>query len=335
MTDLYEPKDKRKRKPLWLHYRIRSESRVRLPFSSATAFNSSGDPGDGPLLETECEAVAADNARRSEAWPGASAWVQAGEYEIIPFAHFSLSRLHPPELGLGRRVVEKPVGFRRKDLLEVALAALRLLNASPTLRRLSLEDFLEGVYRTEPTSGTHYELFFRVSRGLSPPPVARVTLVRPFAPLRPTGAPEVRSQRPLVHVVLPLPYNCPHSVFESFMDKFARIAIRNDRKVTLTVAHFGGGGVGLAAARRVMVRVSKDTRFRGMRLLALNTTTSRTAALHAAVEACCTIQPPNNSPVENSVVQKHSGEIVCSPLTTHLLTRRGSGRFWSVGSGPF
>ncbi|XP_071455803.1 chondroitin sulfate N-acetylgalactosaminyltransferase 2 [Hetaerina americana] len=264
--------------------------------------NGSGDPADGPSPEIECESGAAESARRSEAWPGTAAWAQGSEYEVIPFTHFSLSRLHPPELGLGRRVVEKPLGFRRKDLIDAALAALRLLNTSPSLHHLSLEDFLEGAYRTEPTSGTHYELFFRVARGPSPPPVARVTLLRPFAPLRSTGPTEVRPPRPVVHVVLPLPSKCPQSVFEAFMDKFARIAIRNDRKVTLTVAHFGGGGAGLAAARRVMVRVSRDTRFRGLRLLALNTTTSRAAALHAAVEACCTqTNGGHQSQQENSV----------------------------------
>ncbi|XP_046392465.1 chondroitin sulfate N-acetylgalactosaminyltransferase 2-like [Ischnura elegans] len=252
--------------------------------------NGSGDPGEGPAPEIECESGAAEAARKSEAWPGSAAWAQGSEYEVIPFTHFSLSRLHPPELGMGRRVVEKPLGFRRKDLIDAALAALHILNTSPSLHHLSLEDFLEGAYRTEPTSGTHYELFFRVARGPSPPPIARVTLLRPFAPLRPAGPAEVRPPRPVVNVVLPLPSKCPQSVFEAFMDKFARIAIRNDRKVTLTVAHFGGGGAGLAAARRVMVRVSKDTRFRGLRLLALNTTTSRAAALHAAVEACCTQQ---------------------------------------------
>ncbi|XP_046392514.1 chondroitin sulfate N-acetylgalactosaminyltransferase 2-like [Ischnura elegans] len=250
--------------------------------------NGSGDPGAGNSPDMECDAVAAEAARKSEAWPDSAPWVQGSEYEVIPFTHFSLSRLHPSQLGIGRRVVEKPLGYRREDLIDAALAALHVLNASPSLRQLSLEDFLEGAYRTEPTSGTHYELFFRLSRASSPPAIARVTMLRPFAPLRTAGPAEVRPPRPLVHVVLPLPSKCPQSVFEAFMDKFARIAIRNDRKVTLTVAHFGGGGAGLAAARRVMIRVSKDTRFRGLRLLALNTTTSRAAALHAAVEACCT-----------------------------------------------
>ncbi|KAF2349682.1 Chondroitin N-acetylgalactosaminyltransferase [Trinorchestia longiramus] len=83
-------------------------------------------------------------------------------YEVVPFSHFSWSRVYPSELGLGKRVVEKPIGYRRKDVLAALTAALDHLNAYQNYGyRYSMDDFIEGSFRTIPTAGTQYELVFR------------------------------------------------------------------------------------------------------------------------------------------------------------------------------
>lgn len=119
------------------------------------------------------------------------------EYELIPFNHFTFSRVYPIDLGLGKRVVEKPIGYKRKDLLEVLTKAVEVLNKNVTQQsaKFTLDDFLEGLYRNEPTTGTQYELYFRtksvdkksVSKDLHMNGFTKIVIVRPFAPLQLVG----------------------------------------------------------------------------------------------------------------------------------------------------
>jgi chondroitin sulfate N-acetylgalactosaminyltransferase 1/2 len=213
------------------------------------------------------------------------------EYEVIPFNHFTFSRVYPIDLGLGKRVVEKPIGYKRKDLLEVLSKAIETLNKNVTIttNKYTLDDFTEGIYRNEPTTGTQYDLYFRTKEANKNSThhehnmnnynhgITKVVLMRPFAPLQTIQMqlfPKMHDKE-LIHIILPLSGRI--STFQSFMDKFVKIALKHDKKVHLTVIYFGEDG--LSDARKIMSRVISMKNTGGsaanLKLLALNETFSR------------------------------------------------------------
>ena len=213
------------------------------------------------------------------------------EYELLPFNHFTFSRVYPIELGLGKRVVEKPIGYKRKDLLDAISKALDTLNKNVTVatanNKYTLDDFIEGVYRNDPTTGTQYEMYFR-SKEINKTSthhehssnyhgVTKVLVMRPFAPMQTIQLEQFgrNKEKELIHIILPLSGRT--TTFQSFMDKFVKIALKNDRRVHLTVVYFGEEG--LMEARSIMSRVLGTKNSGGnssnLKLLALNETFSR------------------------------------------------------------
>lgn len=218
------------------------------------------------------------------------------EYELLPFNHFTYSRVYPIELGLGKRVVEKPIGFKRKDLLDALNRALDSLNKNVTIssNRYTLDDFSEGIYRIDPTTGTQYELYFRTKdirkytstinhherfNSHNNDGVKKLTIMRPFAPLQTiqieTFPRQREKEKEIIHIILALQGRT--NTFQNFMDKFVKIALKNDRRVHLTVVYFGEDG--LSETRSIMSRVLGTKNSGGnssnLKLLALNETFSR------------------------------------------------------------
>lgn len=206
------------------------------------------------------------------------------EYELISFNHFTFNRIYPIDLGLGKRVVEKPIGYKRKDLVEVIMLALDTLNRNITDKKTkhNFEDFLEGIYRIEPTTGTEYELYFKTKSNKNQG-IRKLTVMRPFSPLvllSQTFIPQTKDKE-LIHIILPLSGRI--STFQSFMDKFVKIGLKNDKRVILTVVYFGEEG--LSEARLIMSKVAgKNNHGNNLRLLALNETFSRGKGLKVGAE---------------------------------------------------
>ncbi|KAG5861411.1 hypothetical protein JTB14_036765 [Gonioctena quinquepunctata] len=251
----------------------------RQPSSSyQVTSNSSTYP---TITNTECFSFIKKQIMQAEIFHGTPL---NNEYELIPFNHFTYSRVYPIDLGLGKRVVEKPIGYKRKDLLEALMKGIEALNRNITekISRYTLDDFLEGLYRVEPTTGTQYELYFRTKvSGFT-----KVIVMRPFAPLQTikTVALSGPKEKELIHIILPLSGRT--ATFQSFMDKFVKIALKNDRRVHLTVVYFGEEG--LSEARSIMSRVLTTKNSGGsvnnLRLLALNETFSRGKGLRVGAE---------------------------------------------------
>ncbi|XP_058123617.1 chondroitin sulfate N-acetylgalactosaminyltransferase 1 [Anopheles ziemanni] len=247
------------------------------------------------------------------------------EYELIPFNHFTFSRVYPIELGLGKRVVEKPIGYKRKDLLGALNKALETLNRNITsaAQRYTLDDFTEGIYRNEPTTGTQYELYFRTKELPTRPQqqqqpqqqqsqqaaaqhhdahfhgTTKLIVMRPFAPLQTVQleAYAKQQEKELIYIILPLSGRT--GTFQSFMDKYVKIALKHDRRVHLTVVYFGEDG--LSEARSVMSRVIGMKNSGGtssnLKLLALNETFSRAKALRVGAENVWSSQPDKNNDI--------------------------------------
>lgn len=222
-------------------------------------------------VDGACAAVIQHQVAQSEITQGISL---NNEYEVVPFSHFTWSRVYPSELGLGKRVVEKPIGFKRRDILAALTAALDHLN-TPVPARFTVDDFVEGMYRTVATSGTQYELVFHDRQAnQSWHQYRTVTLMRPFAPLTVVTR-DPHSTRQMINIILPLSGRI--DTFRGFMDKLGSIILRHDRRLFLTVVYFGHEG--LQEVRNIITSASKEAKFRHIKLLTLNETFSRGKAL--------------------------------------------------------
>lgn len=254
------------------------------------------NPLNIPLTNTECAHFIRKQVMSAEILRGIPL---NNEYELIPFNHFTFLRVYPIDLGLGKRVVEKPIGFKKKDLLEALTKAIEVLNKNSShssqeisgkINKYTLDDFIEGLYRTEPTTGTQYELYFRTKsvnkNYLDHHHVnnfTKLTLIRPFAPLQ-TVTTEILpgpKEKEIIHVILPLSGRT--ATFQSFMDKFVKIGLKNDRHVHLTVVYFGDEGLNETRAIMSRVLVNKNSA-NNLKLLALNEPFSRGKGLRVGAE---------------------------------------------------
>ncbi|XP_074647897.1 chondroitin sulfate N-acetylgalactosaminyltransferase 2-like isoform X2 [Tubulanus polymorphus] len=204
------------------------------------------------------------------------------EYDIIPFDRFTLNRIYLSHPGLGKRVVERPIGYRKKDLNEVLLQALQILNENrPKDRRYSADNFVEGIYRTEPSMGTHYYFYFRDVDNPTSTAYRKVVFTRPFAPIQMVKNVVVNTEKELINIILPL--SGRFATFQQFMEYFVRICVKVDKRVHLTVVYF------LDDSHDKVLNLIKSVRdkyqFERITLLTLNETFSRGRGLQAGAQA--------------------------------------------------
>lgn len=84
--------------------------------------------------------------------------------------------------------------------------------------RYTVDDFSEGLFRTEPGTGAQYELYFKEKNASRGGALQRVVLARPFAPVHALHAERVATNKELINVVLPLSGRI--DAFKAFMDRW-------------------------------------------------------------------------------------------------------------------
>lgn len=195
------------------------------------------------------------------------------EYEIIPFTKFTLNKLYLVEPGLGKRVIEKPIGYKRKEISDVLTFAVNELNKNRTdnMKKFSVDDFIEGMYRTEPLTGTQYELYFRDKDKPMKHTYQKLTVVRPFSSLFSVHQEFKNTSQAWINLVLPLSGRI--DAFRQFMSRFVKVVIYQDRLVFLTVVYFGQEG--LDDVKKIMTLTAREHRYKHMKLVTLKEEFSR------------------------------------------------------------
>ena len=203
------------------------------------------------------------------------------EYEIIPFTKFTLNKIFLVEPGLGKRVVEKPIGYKRKDINDVVTYAVNEMNKNRTKneRKFNVEDFIEGMYRTEPLTGTQYELYFREIDQPQKHAYRKMTLMRPFGLLHNVGHVQKNTSQVWINLILPLSGRI--EAFRQFMSRFVKVVINQDRRVYLTVVYFGTEG--LDTVKNIMTTTAKEHKYKHMKLVTLKEEFSRGRGLQVGV----------------------------------------------------
>jgi chondroitin sulfate N-acetylgalactosaminyltransferase 1/2 len=199
------------------------------------------------------------------------------EYEMQAFSRFTLTRIYLVEPGLGKRVIEKPIGAKKKDLHEIVAYGVDQLNANRTQPGQNLyayDDFVEGIFRTEPAAGTHYELYFRnkdsVAAGAAQDVMqashVKLVVFRPYGPPLLAGSNVLPVREQWVNLILPLSGRV--DTFRHFMERFVSVCVQQDRRVYLTVVYFGNEG--LKEVKALMTAAARKHQYKHMKLITLN-----------------------------------------------------------------
>ena len=156
------------------------------------------------------------------------------EFEVVPFTRFTLDRVYPVDPGLGRRVIEKPIGYRKREMHIVIEHAVNSLSRKSG-HKFSVSDFIEGIYRVVPSIGTQYELYFR-DRMKYRKVIIMLPNLMPFVGRDET----IPVHRDTVHIIMSLSQRI--DAFQQFLQRFRQLAAQ-DNNVDLTVVYFGHDGL--------------------------------------------------------------------------------------------
>lgn len=204
------------------------------------------------------------------------------EYELTPFNSFTSTRIFMVDPGLGKRVVERPIGYKKKDLTEVVFHAVDSLNARRRNKKnlFTIDDLYHGIYRTDQSIGSHYELYFEDIDNTTAKMYSKITVARPFGPLH-TIKQEDLNTKELINLIIPL--SGRQESFQIFMKYFIKVCILEDKHVYLTVVYFGSEG--LLDIKNELKAVESEYNFVNYKVIPLNEKFSRGRGLQVGVQS--------------------------------------------------
>ena len=198
------------------------------------------------------------------------------EYEVVPFQSLTSKLVYSVQSDLSRKPGERPKGDKKEDLVEAVYFAIDVLKAQSTAKELTIEHFVDGVFRTDKTTGTFYHFIFK-------DPVRSyyhsIEVLRPFAPLQRLRTKVIDTDRVTVNIIIPLSGRIDK--FRTFLDRFQAVCIENQLRVFLTVVYFGEDGL---EEIQMLLQYAKDTfNFHDFKLVTLMESFSRGRGLQEGV----------------------------------------------------
>ncbi|XP_070544984.1 chondroitin sulfate N-acetylgalactosaminyltransferase 1-like [Ptychodera flava] len=201
------------------------------------------------------------------------------EYEVNAYSSLTSKLVYHLEGELSHKPAEKPKADKKDDLIEAVYAALDMLNAErKDLPPFSVDNFVEGIFRTHQTVGSSYSLVFKSeSEGLH----HQIELVRPFAPIQKLRSKVFEPRKQTINMILPLSGRVDK--FNTFLDRFEQVCINTDKNVYLTVVYFGSDG--LSEIQQALNALSVKNNFKQYRVVNIEAEFSRGRGLEEGVKS--------------------------------------------------
>jgi len=196
------------------------------------------------------------------------------EFEVVPFTRFAVDRVYPVDPGLGRRVIEKPIGYRKLEIHRVIEHAVDRLTRQ-TGQKFSASDFIEGIYRSVPSIGTQYELYFRDKMQYR-----KVVVVLPNVLPYVVSDETVSERKDMVHILMALSQRV--NIFQKFLRRFKQL-LTEDNNIDLTVVYFGH--IGLEKVQSLVRKFNTEEKSERVHLLTTTDKFSRGRGLQIGADS--------------------------------------------------
>ena len=203
---------------------------------------------------------------------------QENEFSVIPFISFTRDKLYQLEPGMTKRPEEPPVGDKQSEHQQVIDLAVKLLNEHNHGDPVTSLKLVEGYSRTDKMVGSQYDMYFDTDTKNI---FKHIQLFRPFAPVQTVQTETYDKRNEWINLIVPLAGRVEK--FKVFMDYFAEICIRRDKRVYLTIVYFGDEGK--QEIKECLEKVAAENHYNQYKFIERTDSFSRGMGLLAGAEA--------------------------------------------------